>query len=44
MSLHYLDLLEIGRRIATRELSPVEVTEAQLHRIEDLDHTLKSYV
>ena len=41
--LHYLDLLEVGRRIQARELSPVEVTRAQLARIEALDPALKSY-
>ncbi|WP_048862438.1 amidase [Acidisphaera rubrifaciens] len=41
--LHYLDLLEVGRRIQARELSPVEVTQAQLARIEALDGALKSY-
>lgn len=41
--LHYLDLLEVGRRIQARELSPVEVTEAQLARIDALDGALHSY-
>ena len=44
MSLHYLDLLEVSRRIAKREVSPVEVTEAMLRRIDDVDRSLKSYV
>ena len=44
MSLHYLDLLEVSRRIAKREVSPVEVTEAMLRRIDDVDQNLKSYV
>jgi amidase len=44
MSLHYLDLLEVSRRIAKREVSPVEVTEAMLRRIGDVDRSLKSYV
>lgn len=41
--LHYLELLEIGRRIQARELSSTEVTEALLGRIEALDGQLKSY-
>lgn len=41
--LHYLELLEIGRRIQSRELSCVEVTQAQLARIAQLDGRLKSY-
>jgi amidase len=44
MDLHYLGLLEVSRLIAAREISPVEVTEALLRRIERLDPTLKSYV
>ena len=42
--LHYLELLDIGQRIHSRELSSVEVTRAQLERIGLLDDTLKSYV
>jgi len=41
--LHYLELLEIGRRIQARELSSAEVTDALLARIEALDGQLKSY-
>jgi amidase len=44
MDLHYLDLLEVSRRIGAREISPVEVTEAMLQRISQLDQSLKSYV
>lgn len=44
MNLHYLDLLEIGRRIADRDVSPVEVTETILRRIGEVDRELKSYV
>ncbi|MGD0434473.1 MAG: amidase [Acetobacteraceae bacterium] len=40
---HYLELTELSRRIHARELSPVEVTQAQLERIEKLDGQLKSY-
>jgi amidase len=44
VELHYLDLLELSRAIAAREISPVEATEAMVRRIEHLDPTLKSYV
>jgi amidase len=42
--LHYLELLEIGRLIQSRELSSVEVTQAQFARIDKVDGALKSYV
>lgn len=41
--LHYLELLDIGRRIQSKEISSVEATRAQLDRIAALDSTLKSY-
>jgi amidase len=41
--LHYLDLTEVARRVQSRELSPVEVTQALLDRIAALDPTLHSY-
>ena len=41
--LHYLELLDIGRRVQSKEISPVEVTRAQLERIARLDGQLKSY-
>jgi amidase len=41
--LHYLGLTEIAARIRRRELSPVDVTKAQLARIEKLDPQLNSY-
>ncbi|UVH55930.1 amidase [Variovorax paradoxus] len=41
--LHYLELVDIGQRIQRKELSPVEVTQAQLDRIEKVDGALKSY-
>jgi amidase len=44
MDLYYRDLLDVSRDIAARKLSPVEVTEAMLSRIERVDPTLKSYV
>jgi amidase len=42
--LHYLELLEVGRLIQSRELSSVEVTQAQFARIDKVDGALKSYV
>ena len=41
--LHYLGLVDVGRKIQTKELSPVEATKAMLGRIEKLDGKLKSY-
>ncbi|WP_044874027.1 amidase [Pseudomonas sp. LFM046] len=41
--LHYLEMHELSLLIRSRKLSPVEVTEAQLARIEALDGTLRSY-
>jgi amidase len=41
--LHYLDLVDISRRIRAGALSPVTLTRAMLDRIEKLDGTLKSY-
>jgi len=40
---HYLELLDIGRRIQGKDLSSVEVTQSQLERIAKLDGTLKSF-
>ncbi len=40
---HYLELLDIARRIQAREISSVAVTQAQLDRIQKLDGKLKSY-
>lgn len=42
--LHYLELVDIGQRIQRREISPVEVAQAQLDRIATLDGKLHSYV
>lgn len=42
--LHYQDLLEVGRRIQSRELSSEEVTKYMLARIDALDPALHSYV
>ena len=41
--LHYLELLDVSRRIQSRELSSVEVTRAQLDRIQQFDGALHSY-
>jgi len=41
--LHYLELVELARRIRAKEVSPVEATRAQLARIEALDGRLRSY-
>lgn len=41
--LHYLELTEVGRRIRRKELSPVEVTQALLARIEALEPRLHAY-
>jgi amidase len=42
-ALHYLSLREIGRRIASREVSPYELTRGMLDRIAKVDVRLKSY-
>ena len=41
--LHYMELLELTGKMHAGELSPVEVTKAQLDRIDALDGGLKSY-
>jgi amidase len=41
--LHYLGLVDVGRQIQSKKLSPVEVTTAMLDRIGKLDGRLKSY-
>ncbi len=40
---HYLELMELARRLRAKEISPVEATRAQLDRIEKLDGRLGSY-
>ncbi|MDH4611659.1 amidase [Pseudomonas sp. BN102] len=42
-ALHYLELCELSQLIRSRKLSPVEVTQAQLARIEQLDPQLHAY-
>lgn len=41
--LHFLDMHELSLLIRSRKISPVEVTEAQLERIDALDGELHSY-
>ncbi len=41
--LHYCELVEVASRIHSKEVSPVEVTHAQLARIRSLDGQLRSY-
>ena len=40
----YLSIAELGRRLAARELSPVELTEAYLRRIEALDSKVHAFI
>src|SRR5678816_2883178 len=40
---HYRTLVDIGQRIASREVSPVDLTERMLDRIGRIDPSLKSY-
>ncbi|MGZ8260102.1 MAG: amidase [Caldimonas sp.] len=40
---HYLSIAELARLLAARKLSPVELAEAMLRRIERVDPELKSY-
>ena len=42
--LHYLTIREASGLIQRGELSPVELTEAFLRRIEAVDHRLRAYV
>jgi amidase len=41
--LHYLEIAELARLLAARKVSPVELTQALLRRIERLDPTLRAY-
>ena len=40
----FLSATELSRRIESRAVSPVEVTEAYLQRIDDLDFKFNSYL
>ena len=42
--LHYLSIAEVGERLRTGRLSPVELTRAILERIEALDGQLHAYI
>lgn len=42
--LPYMGLVEVGKKIAQRKVSSLDVTQALLSRIENLDPKLKSYV
>lgn len=42
-ALHYLSLTELSALLRARTLSPVEMTRAQLERIEALDPSLRSF-
>jgi amidase len=41
--LHYLELVELTRRMHAKEISPVEATKAELDRIAALDTSLHSF-
>ena len=41
--LHYLEISELARQVASRKVSPLELTRDLLRRIERLDPQLKSY-
>ncbi|HQT78209.1 MAG TPA: amidase [Rhodopila sp.] len=41
--LHYLELVELTRRMHAKQISPVEVTKAELARIGALDKSLRSF-
>ena len=43
-ALHYASFLDIADQIRRRKLSPVEVTKAQLERIDSLEPKLKAYI
>lgn len=43
-ALHYLELIELAARLKAREISALDVTRAQLDRIDALDRGLRSYV
>jgi amidase len=43
IELHYLELTQVAHLLQTRKISPVELTQAMLHRIESLDRNLHAY-
>jgi amidase len=42
-ALHFLSLQDVGRRIASREMSSLRLTQSMLERISAVDPSLKSY-
>jgi len=42
-NVHYLELVDVGKRVQAQEISPVELTQALLKRIGAKDRKLKSY-
>jgi amidase len=42
-AIHYRSLQEVGRRIASQEVSPIELTHHMLNRIAKVDARLRSY-
>jgi aspartyl-tRNA(Asn)/glutamyl-tRNA(Gln) amidotransferase subunit A len=42
--LHYLSIADAARLVASRELSPVDLTQAYLRRIEEVDGQLSSFI
>jgi len=43
IELHYLELTQVAHLLQTRKISPVELTQAMLKRIESLDRKLHAY-
>ena len=41
--LHYMSIADVAALIRSRELSPVELAQAQLDRISELDPRLRTY-
>jgi Asp-tRNA(Asn)/Glu-tRNA(Gln) amidotransferase A subunit family amidase len=44
VDLHLLTVAEAARLIAARKLSPVELTQAMLHRIETFDGQINAFI
>lgn len=42
--LHFLEILEAAALLRTGELSPVELTEAMIHRVEEVDPDIHAFV
>ncbi len=41
--IHYLELTEVAHLVQTRKVSPVELTEAMLRRVESLEPRLHAF-